>query len=60
MSYNEATLRAATGDILKLPNWVGYFKWNYSLNYLEFINGDYRCKADDLDIKNRTDWYYIL
>lgn len=60
MSYNEATLRAVTGETLMLPNWEGYFKWNYSFHYLEFINGDYRCKADELDIKNRNDWFVII
>lgn len=60
MSYNEATLRAVTGDILMLPNFIGYFKWNYGKNYLEFINGDFRCKAEDLKVQNRNDWYYIL
>lgn len=43
-----------------LPNFIGYFKWNYGKNYLEFINGDFRCKAEDLKVQNRNDWYYIL
>lgn len=60
MTYNEATLRAVTGETLMLPGWIGYFKWNYGLHYLEFINGDYRCRADNFDIKNRNDWYYIV
>ena len=60
MNYNEATLRAAAGDTLMLPNFIGYFRWNYHNNYLEFINGDFRCPATKLDVKNRTDWYYIL
>lgn len=59
MNYNEATLRAATGDILMLPNFIGYFKWDYGKQQLMFYNGDYKCRALDLDIQNRTDFYYI-
>lgn len=40
MTYNEATLKAVTGDTLMLPNFIGYFKWNYGFHYLEFINED--------------------
>ena len=60
MTYNEDTLRAVNGETLMLPNFIGYFKWNYGKHYLEFQNGDYRCKAEDLDIKNRNDFYYII
>lgn len=60
MTYNEATLRAVRGDTLMLPNFIGYFKWNYGLHYLEFTNGDYRCKAEDLGVQKRNDWYYII
>lgn len=60
MTYNEATLRAVTGETLMLPNFTGYFKWNYGKHYLEFINGDFRCNADDLNVRDRTDWYYII
>lgn len=60
MDYNLATLHAATGDILMLPNFVGYFKWDYGTNQLMFYNRDYKCKASDLDVQNRTDWYYII
>lgn len=60
MTYNEATLRAVTGETLMLPNFIGYFKWNYGKHYLEFQNGDYRCKADDLNVRDRTDWYWII
>ena len=60
MTYNEATLRAVTGETLMLPNFIGYFKWNYGKHYLEFINGDFRCNADELNVRDRTDWYYII
>lgn len=60
MTYNEATLRAVTGETLMLPNFIGYFKWNYNKHYLEFINEDFRCNADDLNVRDRTDWYWII
>lgn len=60
MNYNRATLFAVTGETLFIPGWEGYFRWNYGLHYLEFINGDFRCPADQLDIKNRTDFCYII
>lgn len=60
MTYKEALMIALTGKTLMLPNFIGYFKWNYGKHYLEFQNGDYRCKAEDLDIKNRNDFYYII
>ena len=41
MNYNQATLRAATGDIIMLPGWQGYFKWDFEKNELYFQNGDY-------------------
>ena len=49
-------------------NFLSYREWLQWKNrtdisrqsYLEFINGDYRCRADNFDIKNRNDWYYIL
>lgn len=59
MTYNEATLYAATGSTLMLPGWIGYFKWDYAVNKMIFINGDFRCDADELDIRDRKDFYYI-
>lgn len=41
MNYNQATLYAATGKILMLPDWHGYFYWNYSTKELNFRDGDY-------------------
>lgn len=59
MTYNELCELAKQGKIGKLPNFVGYFKWNYAINDLIFYNGDFQCKAKDLDVQNRTDFYYI-
>lgn len=63
MNYNQATLRAATGDILMLPGWQGIFVWNYSNNTLIFKNGDYYLTSEQLkefNLDQRTDWYYII
>ena len=59
MSFNQATLFAATGHTLMLPNYIGYFKWDYSQNKLYFQNGDYKTSQIEDSVKKRTDWYYI-
>lgn len=62
MNYNQATLRAATGDILMLPGWHGYFKWDFEKNELYFQNGDYYLNSQqliDMKVNERDDWYYI-
>ena len=41
MNYNKATLFAATGSILGLPDWIGDFKWDQQLHKLYFQNNDY-------------------
>ena len=41
MTYNQATLYAATGKTLLLPGWHGYFYWNWNTKELNFRNGDY-------------------
>ena len=41
MNYNQATLYAATGKVLMLPGWTGYFYWNYGTKELNFRNGEY-------------------
>ena len=63
MNYNQATLRAATGDIIMLPGWEGIFVWNYSNNTLIFKNEDYYLTSEQLkefNLDQRTDWYYII
>lgn len=62
MNYNQATLHAATGKILMLPGWHGYFYWNYSTKGLNFRDGDYHLDSkqlQDMNIRDRNDWYYI-
>lgn len=60
MTYKEISKIAKSGKLCKLPNFIGYFKWDYSKNQLIFFNRDYRCPAESLDILNRNDFYYII
>ena len=59
MQINEAIEYVKQGKLLKLPNFEGYFKWDYSTNSLMFKNKDYKCKACTLPICDRNDFYYI-
>lgn len=62
MTYNQATLHAATGKVLMLPGWHGYFYWNYGTKELNFRDGDYHLdnsQLRDKGIVDRNDWYYI-
>lgn len=60
MNYNEAIKVAKKGKTLMLPYFIGYFKWDFENKVLMFTNGDYRCKAEDLGVQKRNDWYYII
>lgn len=60
MTYSELCEIAKTGKVGMLPNFKGYFKWNFGSNTLVFTNGDYKCLAEELDIKNRQDFFYII
>lgn len=60
MTYNELCELAKQGKTGRLPNFIGYFNWSYSNNELMFHNGDFKCKAKDLNVQNRTDFYYII
>lgn len=60
MTYSEIINIAKNGKLIKLPNFNGYFKWDYSINDLMFYNQSFKCRASDLDIKARTDFYYII
>lgn len=59
MTYTEFYKIAQKGKIGLLPNFTGYFKWSYAINDLMFYNKDFKCKAKDLNVQNRTDFYYI-
>jgi hypothetical protein len=61
MTYQQSKEKAKEGKIIMLPNYVGYFNWDYGIENLVFHNNTYICVADDLDnIKNRNDFYYII
>lgn len=60
MTYNDISKIAKEGKLIKLPHFDGYFKWDYSINNLIFYNGSYRCKASDLNVQDRKDFYYII
>ena len=48
MEWNLATLYAATGHTLMLPQWQGYFKWDYNKKELYFQNGDYYLNEEQI------------
>lgn len=60
MTYDEMLKVTRKGKLGKLPNFIGYFKWDFGNKTLVFTNGDYKCLAEELDIKNRQDFYYII
>lgn len=60
MTYSEILIKAKEGKLIKLPNFEGIFKQDYSKENLVFNNGTFWCDADDLDILWRTDFYYII
>lgn len=45
-----------------IPKWKGYIKWNYAINEMYFVNGDYVMSEKELvdKIKDRTDLIYII
>lgn len=60
MTYTDICNLAKQGKVGMLPNFIGYFKWDYGNNDLMFYNGDFNCRAKDLEVQNRTDFYYII
>ena len=53
MTYLEMLEIAKQGKTVMLPNFIGYFKWDFGNKILVFTNGDYKCLAEELDITNR-------
>ena len=41
MTYEKIKKFLQKGKIAMLPNYKGYFKWNWGTNQIYFINGDY-------------------
>lgn len=60
MTYTEILKKAKQGKLIKLPNFEGIFKWDYGKKTLVFNNNDFWCNAEDLDVLNREDFYYII
>lgn len=60
MTYNEIIEVTKHGKVALLPNFIGYFKWDYGSNTLKFYNKEFKCNAEDLNILNRDDFYYII
>lgn len=60
MTYSEILEIAKQGKTAMLPNFTGYFNWDFGNKTLIFKNGDYKCLAEELDIKNRQDFFYII
>lgn len=62
MTYQEIKELCKKGEIGMIPGWNGYIKWNYGLEELQFVNGDYVMSEKELvdKIKDRTDLIYII
>lgn len=60
MTYSEIKPIAKSGKLIMLPNFEGIFKYDYGTQDIIFINKDFQCNAENLDILNRTDFYYII
>ena len=59
MTFNEISNKLKEGKIGKLPNYIGYFKWDYVNDCVYMQNGDY-IKYNLDNEKLRTDFYYII
>ena len=60
MTLEEAIIKGKEGYIIMLPNFTGYFTWNYSTGKLIAYNGDWKSDVANLDVKLRNDFYYII
>ena len=62
MTYQRIRKLCRKGKIGLIPGWKGYLKWDYAINQIYFVNGDYRMNQDELEkqISNRNDLYYII
>ena len=59
MTFDEIEHEIQLGKTGLLPNYKGYFKWDYDKNCVYMQNGDY-IKYDLDKEKLRTDFYYII
>lgn len=62
MNYQKIKEFCRKGKLGKIPGWIGYIKWNYALDELQFVNNDYKMTQSELEDKiiNRNDLYYII
>lgn len=60
MTLEEIEPIIKSGKTAILPNFEGYFKWDYGNNRIIFQNNRFTCDARQLDIANRNDFYYII
>ena len=58
MTFEEIKSYLQQGKIGKLPNYEGYFKWDYGLDCVYMQNKDYK-KYNLEEEFLRTDFYYI-
>lgn len=59
MSYSDLEPLLIRGKIGLLPNYTGYFHWDYAKKCMYMKNGDYITYDLDKE-KKRTDWFYII
>lgn len=59
MTLAEVTPHIKEGKWGLLPNYKGYFKWDYCHQCVYMQNGDYK-KYNLQDEKLRTDFFYII
>ena len=60
MTYSEIEKLCKKGKTGLIPGWKGYLKWDYALDQLYFVNGNYIINDIKDKIKDRTDLYYII
>ena len=59
MTFEELEKQLIKGKIGMLPNYEGYFKWDYGNDCVYMQNKDYK-KYDLKEEKQRTDFYIII
>ena len=59
MTLEEIEPYLHQGKLGKLPNYEGYFKYDFAVNKIYMQNKDYK-KYDLKDEMLRTDFYYII
>ena len=59
MNIQEITQIVKRGKTGMLPNYKGYFRWDYANDCMYMENGDYK-KYDLQEESKRSDFYYII